>query len=102
MNRGVQLSGDTLNLSLESWLPESSLNQYRLGNCAEVDAVNQALNSGANASDLYLYTINTKNNVSKPVCENCIYIFGDRVAIQSMQIFEFFFCNIFRILHSIF
>ena len=80
MNRGVQLSGDTLNLSLESWLPESSLNQYRLGNCAEVDAVNQALNSGANASDLYLYTINTKNNVSKPVCENCIYIFGDRVA----------------------
>ena len=30
MNRGVQLSGDTLNLSLESWLPESSLNQYRL------------------------------------------------------------------------
>ena len=80
MNRGVQLSGDTLNLSLESWLPESSLNQYRLGNCAEVDAVNQALNSGANASDLYLYTINTKNNVSKPVCENWIYIFGDRVA----------------------
>ena len=80
MNRGVQLSGDMLNLSLESWLPESSLNQYRLGNCAEVDAVNQALNSGANASDLYLYTINTKNNVSKPMCENCIYIFGDRVA----------------------
>ena len=28
MNRGVQLSGDMLNLSLESWLPESSLNQY--------------------------------------------------------------------------
>lgn len=80
MNRGVQLSGDMLNLSLESWLPESSLNQYRLGNCAEVDAVNQALNSGANASDLYLYTINTKNNVSKPMCENCIYTFGDRVA----------------------
>ena len=80
MNRGVQLSGDTLNLSLESWLPESSLNQYQLGNCAEVDAVNQALNSGANASDLYLYTINTKNNVSKPMCENCIYTFGDRVA----------------------
>lgn len=80
MNRGVQLSGDMLNLSLESWLPESSLNQYRLGNCAEVDAVNQALNSGANASDLYLYTINTKNNVSKPMRENCIYTFGDRVA----------------------
>ena len=74
MNRGVQLSGDTLNLSLESWLPESSLNQYRLGNCAEVDAVNQALNSGANASDLYLYTINTKNNVSNR-CAKIVYIY---------------------------
>ena len=60
MNRGVQISGDSLNPLLESWLPESSLNQYRLGNCAEVDAVNQALNSGADVSNLYLYTINTK------------------------------------------
>ena len=69
MNRGVQLSGDTLNLSLESWLPESSLNQYRLGNCAEVDAVNQALNSGANASDLYLYTMYQNR------CAKIVYIY---------------------------
>lgn len=74
MNRGVQLSGDTLNLSLESWLPESSLNQYRLGNCAEVDAVNQALNSGANASDLYLYTINTKTMYQNR-CAKIVYIY---------------------------
>ena len=79
MNRGVQLSGDTLNPSIASWLPESSLNQYRLGNCAEVDAINQALNSGANITDLYMYTINTKNNVAKPMCENCIYAFAGRV-----------------------
>ena len=72
MNRGVQLSGDTLNSSLASWLPESSLNQYRLGNCAEVDTVNQALNSGANASDLYLYTINTKNNVV--LCQDLVQV----------------------------
>lgn len=80
MNRGVQLSGDTLNSELSKWLPEKSLNQYRLGNCAEVDAVNQALNSGSNISDIYLYTINTKNNMPKPMCENCVYTFMDRVA----------------------
>lgn len=80
MNRGIQLSGDKLNSSLSSWLPESSLNQYRLGNCAEVDAVNQALNAGANINDLYIYTINTKNNLPKVMCENCIYTFANRVA----------------------
>ena len=80
MNRGVQVSGDSLNSSLKSWLPERSLNQYRLGNCAEVDAVNQALNGGADINNLYLYTINTKNNLPKAMCENCVYTFINRVA----------------------
>ena len=80
MNRGVQLSGEKLNSSLASWLPEKSLNQYRLGNCAEVDVVNQALNNGANVNNLYLYTINTKKHESKAMCENCIYTFADKVA----------------------
>lgn len=80
MNRGVQLSGDELNSSLKSWLPEKSLNDYKLGNCAEVDAINQALNSGADINELYVYTINTKTNLPKPMCENCSYTFGDRVA----------------------
>ena len=64
MNRGIQLSGDNLNNSLVSWLPEQSLNQYRLGNCAEVDAVNQALNNGADVNNLYIYTLNTKDYTS--------------------------------------
>ena len=76
MNRGVQLSGDNLNALLKSWLPEKSLNDYKLGNCAEVDAINQVLNSGANVNGLYMYTINTKTNLPKPMCENCIYTFG--------------------------
>ena len=80
MNRGVQISGESLNGSLESWLPERSLNQYRLGNCAEVDAVNQALNHGADINNLYLYTINTKSYASKAMCENCAYTFADKVA----------------------
>lgn len=80
MNRDIQLSGDNLNASLESWLPDSSLNEFRLGNCAEVDAVNQALNAGADVSGLYIYTINTKTNMPKQMCENCSYTFVGRVA----------------------
>lgn len=75
MNRGLQLSGDNLNLSLASWLPEKSLNEFRIGNCAEVDAVNQALNNDADVTNLYLYTINTKQNIAKKMCDNCIYTF---------------------------
>lgn len=80
MNRGVQLSGEGLNPSLAKMLPETSLNQYRVGNCAEVDAVNQALNAGANIDDLYMYTINAKTGASKPMCENCTYTFSGKVA----------------------
>lgn len=61
-------------------MPEKSLNKHQLGNCAEVDAINQALNSGANINDLYMYTISTTTNMSKPMCENCVYTFADKVA----------------------
>ena len=81
MNRGIQLSGDNLNSSLSTWLPDATLDsRYRVGNCAEVDAINQALNSGANVGDLYMYTINTKDGAPKPMCNNCIYTFFDKVA----------------------
>ncbi|WP_160680621.1 hypothetical protein [Clostridium sp. C8-1-8] len=75
MNRGVQISGDTLNPTLSKILPEESLNKYRLGNCAEVDAANQALNNGSNINDLYMYTIEVATGEAKPMCENCIYTF---------------------------
>ena len=80
MNRGVHLSGDTLNEELKLWLPESTLNQYRLGNCAEVDAINQALNAGSDINNLYIYTLDVVNNTPKKMCENCIYTFADKVA----------------------
>jgi RHS repeat-associated protein len=80
MNRGVQISGDTLNSYLSKMLPEKSLNNYKLGNCAEVDAVNQALNKGANIRDLYMYTVDVNSGTSKAMCENCIYTFKGRVA----------------------
>ena len=83
MNKGIQISGDELNSELSKLFPESSLNQYKIGNCAEVDAVNQALNSGSNIADLYIYTIETTSSgfgMPKPACENCIYTFKGNVA----------------------
>lgn len=89
MNKGVQLSGDVKNPVLfgsknqAGLLPKDSLNDYAVGNCAEVDAVNQALNNGANVGDLNLYTIKTTSNefgVPKPACENCTFTFKGNVA----------------------
>ena len=80
MNRGVQISGDKLNQTLLKILPEKSLNNYRLGNCAEVDAVNQALNNGANINNLYMYTIDVNSGTAKAMCGNCSYTFAGNVA----------------------
>lgn len=79
MNKGVRLSGDELNQELFKLLPENSFNRYDIGNCAEVDAVNQALNNGAKLSDLNLYTIDVKKGLPKQMCENCVYTFEGHV-----------------------
>lgn len=59
------------------------LNEYPLGNCAEADAVNQALNQNGNLRDLYLYTIETTQRAfgkAKKACENCTFTFKGNVA----------------------
>ncbi|MFK4475021.1 phage baseplate assembly protein gpV [Paenibacillus sp. RC73] len=89
MNKGIQLSGDKKNTILfgskdkPGLLPKDSLNEYAVGNCAEVDAVNQALNQKANVNDLYIYTIKTTPNEfgsAKIACENCTFTFKGNVA----------------------
>ncbi|UQQ34071.1 contractile injection system protein, VgrG/Pvc8 family [Paenibacillus polymyxa] len=89
MNKGIQLSGDKKNVVLfgskdkAGLLPKDSLNEYGVGNCAEVDAVNQALNQKANVNDLYLYTIKTTPHefgAAKIACENCTFTFKGNVA----------------------
>ncbi|MEN8905634.1 MAG: YwqJ-related putative deaminase, partial [Clostridiales bacterium] len=90
MNKGLKLSGDELNPTLSKILPNKSLNEYKLGNCAEVDAINQALNNKANLSDLHIYTIvATTNKLRIPsntfgspkiACENCTYTFYGQVS----------------------
>lgn len=73
------LFGDNKNPGL---LPATSLNNYSLGNCSEVDAINNALNAGAKLSNLHITTIHTtKNNFgkNKRACENCTYSFKGKV-----------------------
>lgn len=63
-------------------LPKESLNQYEIGNCAEVDAINQALNDGAKLENISITTIHTTDNKFgelKPACENCTYTFKDKI-----------------------
>ena len=63
-------------------LPKESLNGYRVGNCAEGDAINQALNAGANLRDLHMTTIHTTKNSfgkGKEACENCKQAFKGRI-----------------------
>lgn len=63
-------------------LPKASLNNYPVGNCAEVDAVNQALNDEATLKNLHLTTIHvTKKHFGeyKASCENCTHTFKGRV-----------------------
>lgn len=66
-------------------LPDESLNKLSVGNCAEVDAVNNALNNGAKIENLYMSVIDTSIDKEgaygqlKEGCENCTYAFRGRV-----------------------
>ncbi len=63
-------------------LPGISFNRYAVGNCAEVDAVNNALNAGAKLGNLYMSTIHTTKfsfGCLKSACENCTYTFKGKI-----------------------
>lgn len=84
-NKGIEMKGDKKNpllFSENGILPEKSLNNYPVGNCAEVDAINQALNSGAKLENITIYTIHTtKGHVGrrKEACENCTFAFKGKI-----------------------
>lgn len=87
-NNGININGRSKNHILfgdskhKGILPEKSFNRYAVGNCAEVDAVNNALNDGAKLENLYMSTIHTtKFNFGdlKSACENCTYTFKGRI-----------------------
>lgn len=66
-------------------LPSQSLNGYVVGNCAEVDGINSALNAGGKIENMYMLTTHTTVDVfgeSKIACENCTYAFKGKVKIN--------------------
>ncbi len=81
-NHGIEIDHDEKNPILfgdeshPGLLPKESLNHLTVGNCAEIHAVNKALNDGAILSNLRMYTIHTTKSSfgkAKESCENCTY-----------------------------
>ena len=63
-------------------LPTEKLAKYDLGNCAEVDAVNKALNHGAKLKNLVMKTIHTTDSSfgeNKAACANCTATFKGKI-----------------------
>ena len=87
-NNGIEKDGSKKNPQLfgnsthKGILPSKSFNQYEVGNCAEVDAINKALNAGAKLENLHITTIHTTKSSfgnSKHACKNCTYAFKDKI-----------------------
>ncbi|MCF0111665.1 MAG: hypothetical protein HUJ58_07180 [Erysipelotrichaceae bacterium] len=87
-NKGIHINHESKNLIIfgdathKGLLPNESLNAYPLANCAEVDAINKALNDGAKLNNLFIKTINTtksKFGTNKKACENCSYAFKGKI-----------------------
>lgn len=80
VNRGYFLSGEKLNPQLAKLMPGVSLNDYPLGNCAEFQAINRALNAGAKLKNLHVYTMKITTKMPFIACENCTFMFNGKVA----------------------
>lgn len=87
-NKGIEKNGSIKNPILfgdnthDGILPKHTLNDYVIGNCSEVDAINNALNAGAKLENLHLTTIHTtsgKMGQSKEACKNCTFSFKGRI-----------------------
>lgn len=87
-NRGIEETGVFKNPVLfgdgahKGILPSKSLNEYSVGNCAEVHAVNSALNAGAKLENIQMITVHaTRRSFGrlKEACENCTHAFKGRI-----------------------
>ena len=66
---------------LEARMPKSSLTSWPVDNCAEFQAVNAALNAGADIHDLVGSTITTRTKADFPRCPNC------KITLQGLVFF---------------
>ncbi|EMS8291123.1 hypothetical protein WK688_000911 [Salmonella enterica] len=52
-------------------MPSSSKEPWTVNNCAEIDAVNQALKDNSSLHDLEMATVHTGDGRIFPKCRNC-------------------------------
>ena len=75
--------GPGLHPDIQRILPQKSLNDYPTSwNCAETDAINNALHDGAKLKNLHIYTIDTsprRFGDDKPSCKNCTFAYKGRI-----------------------
>lgn len=77
--RNPLLFGDSTHKGI---LPSESREPFPVGNCAEVDAINSALNDGASLSNLHISVISARKNKMGELmksCKNCTYTFRGRI-----------------------
>jgi len=78
-NGGVDRFGPNLHPSIQNILPTHNLEKWpSTWNCAETDAINNALHNGASLENLHIYTISTRPRNfgrDKISCKNCTYMY---------------------------
>lgn len=82
-NGGVDRFGPDLHPAIKDILPPQNLEKWpSTWNCAETDAINNALHDGASLSNLHIYTISTRSRSfgrDKTSCKNCTHMYKDRI-----------------------
>lgn len=68
----INLTDDMLNVAIRGMGARTS--------CAEIQAVNKALNAGSRLSDLFIYTVNAKTGEVAYACHVCSRVLGNSVA----------------------
>jgi RHS repeat-associated protein len=84
-NGGIKISNSDIHPVLKEKLPNESLELWKVDNCAECDAINQALHNGAKWENLKMHTIGVKKDGGtfvKPKCKNCQKTFDDIELIE--------------------
>ncbi len=83
-NGGIDRFKDSLHPTLKDILPKKPLNDYPSAwNCAESDAINQALKDGVKLENMRIYVISVRDGEvgnAKESCENCKYAFKKRIS----------------------
>lgn len=82
-NGGIDRFGTEIHPTIKSILPPKNYADFpTTWNCAETDAINNALHAGASLSNLHIYTISTLPRYfgsDKVSCENCTYMYKNRI-----------------------